>query len=568
MYIYKDRGNNLKTNIYNLNKIYKARLEENSEFILNEIWDEDYYGRNYKISKNDTVVDLGGNQGIFAIYAASKGASVYSYEPVNEMFELLEENVSSNKLSESIKPYNYAVSSIEEDIEISIPQTSGDIAPGMGSINKLNVSNFENMGSVQLKTQVVKTITLSEIIKDLDVVNLLKVDCEGAELDILQSANYEDIQKVQNIVMETHSGYSQKSLCLKLKEFGFSIQEFDKISNKYRAGYLFATRNTTEEYQSVYSLITSKNYYPVGSSFEMSADESFAIQDVNSSLICNWKLDDELKASNDNSKLEKFSFDEPGTYKIGLDVEDRHGNVDFADKWITILKNDYNEFTPDYILKTSELKFPVSKSKDAKIQIPSNVLPKLFDFSNVKLSISCIDDELDAVLEFNSKEFNLFGYYDMATLQNMPDDLDLNFTIKSNVDSELILQWWVGSEDTSENEDTENVDYSKEKFNGIQVLPPANKETILENLAYSEFVIKKENFPTSWTPQNIVFMVSIMDSIDQTLVSSKLAINDNEFTMDGWYYSAKVNFDSLNDDVSVKLVLPFERDIKIGWWTE
>lgn len=558
----------MKTNIYNLNEVYEARLEEKSEFIVNEIWDEDYYGRNYKINENDTVVDLGGNQGIFAIYAASKGASVYSYEPVCEMFELLEENVSSNNLGESIKPYNYAVSSMEGDIEISIPQTSGDIAPGMGSINKLNVSNFENMESVQLKTQIVKTITLSEIIKKLDVVNLLKIDCEGAELDILNSANYKDMQKVQNLVMETHSGYSQKALCLKLKEYGFSIQEFDKISNKYRAGYLFATRNVTNEYKNVFSLISSKNYYPIESSFEMSAEESFAIQNVDSSLICNWKIENELKASNENSKLEEFSFDKPGTYKIGLDVEDKHGNVDSAEKWVTILKNDYNEFAPDYILKTSELKFPVSKSKDVKIQIPSNALPKLFDFSNVKLSISCIDHELDAVLEFNSKEFNLSGYYDMATLLNLPDDLDLNITMKSNVDSELILQWWVGSEQTSENEDTENVDYSKEKVNGVQVLPPANKETILENLAHTEFVIKKDNFPTSWVPQNIVFMVSIMDSIDQTLVSSKLAINDNEFTMDGWYYSAKVNFDSLKDDVSVKLVLPFERDIKVGWWTE
>jgi ribosomal protein L31 len=75
----------------------------------------------------------------------------------------------------------------------------------------------------------VYAVTLSDLIRQLGGDNIfLKMDCEGAEYDILLGTPHEEMAKVSRIAIEIHSDVhpSYKGFDLiwnRLKEFGFSL---------------------------------------------------------------------------------------------------------------------------------------------------------------------------------------------------------------------------------------------------------------------------------------------------------------------------------------------------------
>ena len=75
------------------------RLAADEHFIKDIVLDEEYAPAGYEISQRDLVLDIGGNIGSFAIYAASKArrGRIISLEPVQENYRLLLHNVVLNR---------------------------------------------------------------------------------------------------------------------------------------------------------------------------------------------------------------------------------------------------------------------------------------------------------------------------------------------------------------------------------------------------------------------------------------------------------------------------------------
>ncbi|MEK6334554.1 MAG: FkbM family methyltransferase [Acidobacteriota bacterium] len=153
----------------------------------------------YGIPPHDaTLVDLGANIGAFSVYAAvmTRNTRVYAYEPMPEAYEVLRENVRLNKLTESIKCFNYAVAGTSAERELFVTGTNFFfptlIAPAKAQVTR---------------SQPVQCTTLAEIIEanKLAQVNLLKVDVEGAEYDILYRTPFQYFARIQEIRMEYHN---------------------------------------------------------------------------------------------------------------------------------------------------------------------------------------------------------------------------------------------------------------------------------------------------------------------------------------------------------------------------
>ena len=76
-------------------------------------------------------------------------------------------------------------------------------------------------------------------------IDLLKMDCEGAEYEIITSLNVNDLSKINRIVMETHQlehDTSKNHIWMKdyLKKKGYGVSEkINKINGNY---YLFAKK--------------------------------------------------------------------------------------------------------------------------------------------------------------------------------------------------------------------------------------------------------------------------------------------------------------------------------------
>lgn len=155
--------------------------------ILEEIFlYKPYNPPGFEIKKGDIVFDVGAQKGIFTIFAASQGAKVFSYEPFYENFKFLLENLKLNNL--------HAITN-----QVALSKKKG--------YQKFYLSNGSGSHSLIFKTPYaikVPTSTLDTELKKYKIssVDLLKLDCEGAEFPILYSTK--NLSKIKKIVMEYH----------------------------------------------------------------------------------------------------------------------------------------------------------------------------------------------------------------------------------------------------------------------------------------------------------------------------------------------------------------------------
>ena len=170
------------------------------------------------------IVDIGASTGVFSIYAAStaKDVSIYAYEPSDGYFSTLKENVHLNGLDNSIHCFKNAVAGKNEKRSISI-RSSTFIYPSL-------------MPEQEGKQEVIDCITLEKIFVDnkISSLDLLKMDCEGAEYEIFEQTPVSIMQKVKEIRMEYHNLDQDKNvsqLRSLLKEKGFEETYF-KATNE------------------------------------------------------------------------------------------------------------------------------------------------------------------------------------------------------------------------------------------------------------------------------------------------------------------------------------------------
>lgn len=157
----------------------------------------------FDINKSDVVVDVGAHIGIFSIFAATKtkNGRVYSYEPLLENFKFLERNILINSLK-NISIFNLGIAGRKMERKFFINPEGGSL--------------IENSN---LSFRRIQCITLKDIFNDnkLEKINFLKIDCEGAEYEILFNTSQNILKKIDKISLEYHS--DSLELNEKLKKF-------------------------------------------------------------------------------------------------------------------------------------------------------------------------------------------------------------------------------------------------------------------------------------------------------------------------------------------------------------
>jgi FkbM family methyltransferase len=213
--------------IINNEELYLDNFDDYNYSTFWEIFIHNEYEFDNKsvVEDGDVVLDIGANFGFFACYAVENNAKkIYAVEP----FPTAYENV--KKLSEKfpIVPINKAVSSKIDGVTMSL-------SAGNSATNCLTDYNniFNNDGEQIL----VDTININDLINSIDsCINLLKIDCEGSELDVFETITSENLNKISKLVIETHSDYIDNFIRNKLIEHNF------KIKNK--GNILFATNSS------------------------------------------------------------------------------------------------------------------------------------------------------------------------------------------------------------------------------------------------------------------------------------------------------------------------------------
>ena len=175
---------------------YRIRPGTTDRGVLNEIWiRRDYSPNGIDINPTDIVVDIGGQIGTFTVMAAWKAnkGHVYTFEPTSLNFPMLQENVAINNLT-NVTLYKKAVS-----------DTNGIAYMHLSSDNTGGHSLSWKTDEKQQK-EAVPTITLATLMEDneIDHIDFLKMDCEGAEYDIFYTAPLDVLGRIRKIAIEYH----------------------------------------------------------------------------------------------------------------------------------------------------------------------------------------------------------------------------------------------------------------------------------------------------------------------------------------------------------------------------
>ena len=245
---YRDCLNN-KHISYNFRKGYNILWNEqtSADHIFSEIFIGDCYPiGSYKKGKK-VIVDIGANIGLFTFYAHMKfpKSKIISVEANPNNFKILEKNINNNKLNDVVKIFNYVVSLNEDQQPFYLSSNSG-----WSSI-------YNKRGAKDGNLIYLEPISLSKLFKknNLTIIDILKIDIEGAEYDILLNDKFFDNYHVKELIVEVDrkprdDRYSYSKLIIFLKK----IYKYVNINNPKSAYPLIHCKNQ-------YSLIKHKNNF-------------------------------------------------------------------------------------------------------------------------------------------------------------------------------------------------------------------------------------------------------------------------------------------------------------------
>ncbi len=165
-----------------------------------QMFGETWYKRDYDVPgcplrAGDVVIDIGANQGFYTCYAAVQGATVYAYEPHPGSFERLKENVVRNHFGDLVLMSQQAVGASAGSATMRCFDELG------GGLNSIVPSHLPDaMPNAVVDVDVLDPNSILRAIGKQ--VRICKLDCEGAELDIIKAI--EDPAQIDAFAMEFH----------------------------------------------------------------------------------------------------------------------------------------------------------------------------------------------------------------------------------------------------------------------------------------------------------------------------------------------------------------------------
>jgi len=155
------------------------------------LFDKQYHAINCKDPK--VIIDLGAHIGTTVLYFANKfpNAKIYAIEPEQNNFEILQKNISKY---ENVIPIKAAIWSKNENRYLK--------ERNKGNLGYTVAETYNNTITTE---QEIKCITLDWLMENynLDHIDILKIDIEGAEKNLLENSK-QWIERVKIISIELH----------------------------------------------------------------------------------------------------------------------------------------------------------------------------------------------------------------------------------------------------------------------------------------------------------------------------------------------------------------------------
>jgi len=184
---------------FNLDSYKKGEFDANNyqwfEMFHHYSFDDigcDYERYGCYIKEGDVVLDIGGNIGVFAHRAETRGASkVISFEPMTPTFNCLIKNA-----GKKTDVYKMAIGDKSGWIEFKI---EGDLSNTGGG------TSVHNSGRDIVHKEMVYKLDVNELFNNLsDRIDFMKVDIEGGEVELLNGISDENLSPLRCLSCEFH----------------------------------------------------------------------------------------------------------------------------------------------------------------------------------------------------------------------------------------------------------------------------------------------------------------------------------------------------------------------------
>jgi FkbM family methyltransferase len=164
------------------------------------------------------ILEIGANIGYYALIGAKTvdKCQVLAVEPESKNIGMLEKNINANNFGNKINIHQYAVGNSNKTVELNISDRG----------NRHSLKNTkEHSGS-----ELVEMKTPEKLLSDIgqDQIDVLRMDIEGAEIQVFKSLSAERLQQISLIFLELHPTLMEEGdineIIYLLKESDFRIQ--------------------------------------------------------------------------------------------------------------------------------------------------------------------------------------------------------------------------------------------------------------------------------------------------------------------------------------------------------
>jgi len=177
--------------------------------------------------KSQVFFDIGAHVGIFSLFAAKRipDGRVHSFEPLEKHLKRIRSNIKLNSFN------NILVRSViigekegREDIHVPIPRKSDDPL-NSGSGGTSIIPSKEDNSSHETYTIDKSTLDIYVKSNDIERIDIMKIDVEGAELNVLNGARKSICRFRPHVLMELDKRY--------LNRAGKSVEELLDFWDQY-----------------------------------------------------------------------------------------------------------------------------------------------------------------------------------------------------------------------------------------------------------------------------------------------------------------------------------------------
>lgn len=200
------------------------------------------------------ILDIGAHKGYFSIYASvlcGANVKIFAYEPEEKNFAALKENLKMNRVK-NVFAKNVAVTGNDgmRELFLSVDSHNHSVF-GEAMAEQVDIVDDESVASSRKVNCVsFQTIVEKHLVREgCENIDLVKMDCEGAEFEILESLDSyvnaaEIFKKIKSFCLEYHEFLPEmraEKLVNIFKKYGYKV-DAKKSHYDSRMGFIWARK--------------------------------------------------------------------------------------------------------------------------------------------------------------------------------------------------------------------------------------------------------------------------------------------------------------------------------------